>query len=52
MFGKARKEKEGCVKKLQLKINENENNCVIFGGDPVALDYCFSCSNPGVGTSV
>ena len=30
MFGKAREEKEGCIKKFQLKINEN--NWAIFGG--------------------
>ena len=30
VFGKAREEKEGCIKKFQLKINEN--NWAIFGG--------------------
>ena len=49
VFGKAREEKEGCIKKFQLKINEND--WAIFG-DLVALHYCYSCSNPGVGTSV
>ena len=49
MFGKAREEKEGCIKKFQLKINEND--WAIFG-DLVAPHYCFSSSNPGVETSV
>ena len=30
MFGKAREEKEGCIKIFRLKINEN--NWAIFGG--------------------
>ena len=49
MFGKAREEKEGCIKKFQLKINEND--WATFG-DLVALHYCFSSSNPGVESSV